>query len=111
MSAGNGEIEASPFNPATTPEPRDSATPCQDFVAAELRSSVATSVLGVLDENEPLVLIPKTQCDIFDKETQQRQDTGGEGNGGEFPSIRRLPSPEYRQRLGGKTFLAPREHF
>jgi hypothetical protein len=80
VSTGSGEREASPFSPATTPGPRDSATPCQDLDPAELASPAAASVLGVPDENEPLALIPNSQSDIFDKETQQWQNTGGEGD-------------------------------
>jgi hypothetical protein len=82
VSAGSGEREASPFSPATIPGPRDSATPCMDLDPTELGSLAAASILGVLDENEPLAFIPNSQSDTFDEETQQRPDTGGEGDGG-----------------------------
>jgi hypothetical protein len=37
----------------------------------------------MLDENEPLALVPNSKSDIFDEETKQRRDTGGEGDGSE----------------------------
>lgn len=80
VGTGNGEREASPLRPATTPGPRDSATPYQDLDPAELASPATASVLGVPDENEPLVLIPNCHSDIIEAETQQWQNTGGEGN-------------------------------
>ncbi|OBT81135.1 hypothetical protein VE02_10294 [Pseudogymnoascus sp. 03VT05] len=82
IGAGSGETEASPFSPATTPGPRDSATPCLDLDAAEFGSSAAAPVLGVLNENDTLALIPDSQGDNFDKDTQLQSDTGGEGDGG-----------------------------
>jgi hypothetical protein len=39
------------------------------------------STLSIIDENEPLALIPNSQSDILDEETQQRRDAGGEGDG------------------------------
>jgi hypothetical protein len=50
---------------------------------AELACSAVVSVLDVLDEKKPLALIPNSKCDIFDEETQQRRDTGGEGDSSE----------------------------
>jgi hypothetical protein len=82
VGAGSGEAEASPLSPVTTPVSRDSATLCRDLDPVEPTSSAAISVLGTLDENEPLALILNSESDIFDEETQQRQDTGGEGDGG-----------------------------
>ena len=76
---GSGEAESSPFSPATTPELKG---PCQDLDPAELGSSAAVSVLGAPDENEPLALVPGSQSDILDEETQQRRDAECEGDGG-----------------------------
>ena len=82
IGAGSGGTEGSPFSPATTPGLRGSATPCQDFDPAELASSAAAPILPLVDENEPLALIPDSQSDIFDEDTQLRLNTGGEDDGG-----------------------------
>ena len=63
------------------PELKGPATPCQDLDPAELGSSAAASVLGALDENEFLALVPNSQSDILDEETQQRRDARREGDG------------------------------
>jgi hypothetical protein len=72
-----------PYTILTTPGSSDSATLCRDLDPAELASSAALPVLGMLDKNEPLALVPNSKSDIFDKETKQRRNTGGEGDGTE----------------------------
>jgi hypothetical protein len=81
VGMGSGEAEASPLSPATTPGFSCPATPCQDLDLAELGSSAAVSVLGAPDENEFLALVPSSQSDILDEETQQRRDARSEGDG------------------------------
>jgi hypothetical protein len=78
---GSGEAKASPLSPATTPEIKGPATPCQDLDPAGLGSSAAVSVLGALDENEFLALVPDSQSDVLDEETQQWRDARGESDG------------------------------